>query len=267
MEPLRINNLVVRLAEGATDIDAVQALRYRVFYDEMGAQPTPEMAARRRDFDRFDDFCEHLLIEDVEATGGPRVVGTYRLNRRSVAERNGGFYSEDEYDLTPLKDYPGEIVEVGRSCVAPETRTGVVMQLLWRGIAHYVFAHDVKLLFGCASLPGSDPGALAPALGYLYRNHLAPPELRARALDRQYVDMRFPDDDGAADEATTAKALPPLIKGYLRLGGYVGDGAVVDYQFNTTDVFVVVETDRVTEKYYRHYERGAKPASARREAA
>lgn len=252
---LRLGNLEVRLAETPADIDAAQALRYRVFYTERAAKPTPEMARLQRDFDRYDNLCDHLLVIDHDRGRGPEaVVGTYRLIRRAAAERAGSFYSSDEYDITRLVDYPGEILELGRSCVDPAYRTRPTMQLLWRGIAAYVFQHDVALMFGCASLSGTDTQSLALPLSYLYYHHLAPPALRPVALAERYVDMRLmPEHE--VDPRAALNLLPPLIKGYLRLGGFVGDGAVIDHQFNTTDVCIVVKTDLVTEKYYRHYER------------
>jgi putative hemolysin len=247
--------LQVRLAESAADIDAAQALRYRVFYETMGAKPLPSMRLRRRDSDPFDDICDHLLVLDHgRGDGAEAIVGTYRLIRRDAAERCGRFYSAAEYDIARLIAYRGEILELGRSCVDIGYRTRPVMSLLWSGIAAYVFHHEIALMFGCASLPGTDPEALAAPLSYLHHHHLAPPELRPRALEHRYVDMRRTAPD-AFDPARTLGALPPLIKGYLRLGGFVGDGAVIDEQFNTIDVCVVVKTDQVTEKYSRHYER------------
>lgn len=248
-------NLRIRLAEDASEIRAAQALRYRVFYESMAAKPTPEMAAAQRDFDSFDDFCDHLLVFDEErGSGAGAVVGTYRVMRREGAARRGQFYSSDEYEIGNLIAYPGEILELGRSCVDPTYRNGVTMQLLWRGIAEYVFYYDISIMFGCASLPGTDPQELRMPLAYLYHHHLAPPALRARALPERYVAMDLlPPDQVKIAEAR--QALPPLIKGYLRLGGFVGDGAVVDPDFGTTDVCVVVKTDLVTEKYRRHYTR------------
>jgi putative hemolysin len=248
-------NLEVRLAASPAEVDAAQALRYRVFYEEMAARPTPEMAARHRDFDTFDGVCDHLLVIDHNLEPGPdQVVGTYRLIRRSAADRAGRFYSEDEYDISRLLDYPGEILELGRSCVDERYRTRPTMQLLWRGIAAYVFRYDIALMFGCASLPGTDPHRLALPLSYLYYHHLAPPALRPVALPERYGRMSLLEEH-EIDVRAALNVLPPLIKGYLRLGGFVGDGAVVDHQFNTTDVCIVVKTDLVTEKYYRHYER------------
>ncbi|MEI8393421.1 MAG: GNAT family N-acyltransferase [Rhodospirillaceae bacterium] len=252
---LRIGNLEVRLAVTAAEIDAAQKLRYEIFYNEMAARPTPEMAARSRDFDRFDDLCDHLLVVDHNRGSGPEgVVGTYRLIRRAAAARAGMFYSASEYDIDRLVAYPGEILELGRSCVDIAYRTRGTMQLLWRGIAAYVWERKIALMFGCGSLPGTDLSALALPLSYLYFNHLAPEELRAVALPERYADMRLMEPD-RIDKRHALNELPPLIKGYLRLGGFVGDGAVIDHQFNTTDVCIVVKTDLVTEKYYRHYDR------------
>jgi L-ornithine Nalpha-acyltransferase len=258
---VRSGALQVRLAETMHDIDAAQALRYRVFYEEMGARPSAEMARLKRDFDSFDGVCDHLLVVDHgRGSGAQAVVGTYRLIRRPAAERHGRFYSAAEYDISQMVAYPGEILELGRSCVDASARNRPTMQLLWRGIAAYVFHHDIALMFGCASLPGIDADALAVPLSYLYHHHLAPPALRPRALLERYVDMRRLDAV-AIDPARSLAELPPLIKGYLRLGGFVGDGAVIDHQFNTIDVCVVVKTDLVTDKYYRHYERQARDSS------
>ena len=259
---VRSGALQVRLAETVADIDAAQALRYRVFYEGMGAKPTPEMAHLKRDFDSFDRVCDHLLVVDhARGSGAQAVVGTYRLIRRAAAERHGGFYSAAEYDVGKIVAYPGEILELGRSCVDASARNRPTMQLLWRGIASYVFHYDIALMFGCASLPGIDPEALSVPLSYLHHHHLAPPALRPRAVAGRYIDMRRLDP-GALDPGRALNELPPLIKGYLRLGGFIGDGAVIDHQFNTTDVCVVVKTDLVTDKYYRHYERQARDDSA-----
>ena len=264
--------LQVRLAESIADIHAAQALRYRIFYETMGARPLPQMEQARRDIDGYDAICDHLLVLDHRrGSGAEAVVGTYRMIRREAAKRVGSFYSEAEYDIAPLIAYPGEILELGRSCVDAGYRNRPVMQMLWNGIAAYVFHYDIALMFGCASLPGTDPDALAGPLSYLYFHHLAPPALRARALPERYVDMRRLDPAmldplrmlGALPPLIKGfGALPPLIKGYLRVGGFVGDGAVIDEQFNTTDICIVVKTDLVTEKYLRHYERKSKAAWA-----
>ena len=265
---LRLGGLEVRLAMTPEEIDAAQALRYHVFYDEMGAIPTPEMAARKRDFDAYDEHCDHLLVIDHMRKNQNQVIGTYRLIRREAAEKCGGFYSSSEYDITPLLEYPGEILELGRSCIDAEYRTGQVMQILWRGLTRYVFRYDVRLMFGCASLPGTDPSALAVPLSYLHYHHLAPPALRAKALPERYVDMRLLPRDAfdpnvafdsmKLDPRNGSNSLPPLIKGYIRVGGFVGEGAVIDKQFNTTDICIIVKTDLITSRYIKHYERSNK---------
>ena len=253
---VRSGALQVRLAETVADIDAAQTLRYRVFYEEMGAQPSTEMARLKRDFDEFDGVCDHLLVLD-HGTGEAEVVGTYRLIRRPAAASAGRFYSAAEYEIDTIVAYPGQILELGRSCVDASARNGPTMQLLWRGIAAYIFHYEIALMFGCASLPGTDPDALALPLSFLYHHHLAPPSLRPRALADRHIEMRRLEP-ATIDPTRALNELPPLIKGYLRLGGFVGDGAVIDHQFNTTDVSIVVKTDLITEKYYRHYERRAR---------
>jgi putative hemolysin len=216
------------------------------------------MLLRQRDFDRFDNDCDHLLVLDRgNGRSSNPVVGTYRLLRRDAARRLGGFYSADEYDIAPLVAHDGEILELGRSCVDAAYRQRPAIQLLWNGIAAYVFHHDITLMFGCASLPGTDADALATPLSYLHYYHLAPSALRPRALNDRYVDMRRLSI-GAIDRGRALAGLPPLIKGYLRLGGFVGDGAVIDEQFNTTDICILVKTNLVTAKYSRHYERKCK---------
>jgi putative hemolysin len=247
--------LEVRLANSPAEIEAAQRLRYRVFYQEMGAQPTAAMAAEKRDFDEIDDDCDHLLVINNRADHDCGVVGTYRLHRRDTPKFRG-FYSSAEYDVGKIEAFGGKVLELGRSCVDADWRTKMTMQLLWRGIAGYVFAHKIDLMFGCASLPGTDPQALALPLSYLYHRHLAPAAIRPRAVAARYADMNLMPAE-SVDIRAALVALPPLIKGYLRLGGFVGDGAVIDPQFNTTDVCVIVQTDLITDKYFRHYDRTA----------
>ena len=248
-------DLEIRLAESEAEIAAAQALRFRVFYEEMSAQPSAEMAEARRDFDSFDPFCDHLVVFDrKKGSGAAGIVATYRLMRRQAAERRGQFYSVDEYDISAIQAHSGEILELGRSCVDAAYRSKMVMQLLWKGISAYVFHYNIEIMFGCASFPGTDPATHATTLSYLYHRHLAPPEFRPRAIPSRYVKMDILPIE-QIDERRALAALPPLIKGYLRLGGFVGDGAVIDHQFGSTDVSVIVVTDRVSDKYYRHYAR------------
>ena len=254
----RLGRLEVRLATTEAETLAAQALRYRVFYEEMQARATPQMEAEKRDFDRFDAFCDHMLVIDNETPRGEEVVGTYRCLRQDIAEANGGFYTQDEYDLQELIDRLGpefRFLELGRSCVHADYRTKPMIELLWLGIMSYVNFYSLDVMVGCASLPGTDPEALSLPLSYLHHNFLAPDAWRARARDARYVPMdRLPKDK--IDPREAFRMLPPLIKGYLRAGCYIGDGAVVDAQFNTTDVMIILPVSVISDRYYARFNRG-----------
>jgi putative hemolysin len=254
---IEANRYRVKLAETPEEREAAQRLRFRVFVEEMGAQVSAEQRTLRREWDTFDPYFDHLILETGEQVADPldRVVGVYRLMRGEVAEAGKGFYGASEYDLSPIAQSGRRVVELGRSCVAREHRGGPGMHLLWNGLAAYVLERDIELLFGVASFPGTDVEALAEALSYLHHTHLAPPDLRARARTEHYVEMnRMPPE--AVDTVRAQKTIPPLIKAYLRLGGFVGEGAYVDHAFNTIDVCVIMDTTRMTERYRAFYERG-----------
>jgi putative hemolysin len=245
-----VGDLEVKLAEDIDELHAAQALRYRVFVEDMGATATEEMHEAKRDWDDFDLVCDHLLVLDRsrEERGKSPVVGTYRLFLGSKAKKFGKFYSESEFDITGALNCEGEILELGRSCVHPEYRNRSSMQLLWKGIGAYVMHYNIKLLFGCASFPGTDVEEIKSQLSYLHHNHLVPEEYRIKALDELYVDMNLLPAEECSNTRIIAK-LPPLIKGYLRLGGYVGEGAVLDHAYNTTDVSIMVFADNLTKSY------------------
>jgi L-ornithine Nalpha-acyltransferase len=256
----RAGALDVRLATTEEEIRAAQTLRYDIFYNEMGAVPTAETLGMARDFDPYDAMCDHLLVIDHSNESAPRVVGTYRLLREIVAKQNKGFYSASEYDLSPLlsKTFQTRIgegkqlLELGRSCVHPDYRNISTINLLWRGIASYLATHNIGFMFGCASLHGIHADDHAAALSYLYHHHLADADIRVRAVADKYVDMnRLPI--GGYDPRTAMRDLPPLIKGYLRVGCVIGDGAFIDEQFNTTDVFILLPVERITARYTDRY--------------
>ncbi len=250
-----IENVSIRLARSPEEIDAAQHLRYRVFYEEYGAKATHEMARIRRDIDDYDAISDHLVVIDSShGTGNDQIVGTYRLLQRAPAEKYGQFYSASEYHLGPLLNCGLTLLELGRSCVLPEYRTRPIMQLLWQGIAGYISKYNLGLMFGCASLHGTDIDALATQLSYLYHYHLTPSEICPRALDERFVDMNIIPKDKLNPKRAFA-ALPPLIKGYIRVGATIGNGAVIDEQFNTTDICIVVQSSHVPERYRKHYER------------
>ena len=243
----------VRLAENDQEVEAAQRLRYKIFYEEYNAMASKEMAAQRRDFDEYDEYADHLIVINHS---GPKdqIVGTYRLLLRDAASRIGQFYSASEYDMSPLLDSGSSLLELGRSCVLPEYRMRPVLQLLWQGIADYISEHDIELMFGCASLHSTDIKSISKPLSYLHHYHLAPEKLRPRALKGRYINMNIiPQED--IDARRVFSELPPLLKGYLRAGSCVGDGAVIDEQFNTTDVFIVIQTHLIADRYRQHYER------------
>lgn len=259
----RIGDLEVRLAQTWADVKHAQRLRYDVFYNEMSAQPTFATQMRGRDEDPYDAVCDHLLVVDTSlpcASGRdwvrqkPRVVGTYRVLRQEVAHRKLGFYTQGEYDIAPLiaAKPTHRFMELGRSCVLKPYRNKRTVELLWHGLWTYVREHKIDVMLGCASFEGTDPSAHAMALSFLHHHARAPEEWRVRAHERLLVPMdRLPKE--AIDARTALKAMPPLIKGYLRLGAVVGDGAVIDHQFGTTDVLVILPVERIDPRYFEHF--------------
>jgi putative hemolysin len=255
-------NLILRQARGADEVAACQKLRFRVFYEELGAKADRVTAESQKDQDRFDAICDHLVVVQTDSTPHSaairledgELIGTYRLLRQEIAEANGGFYTQDEFDISPLiAAHPGlKFLELGRSCVLKPFRTKPVVELLWQGIWNYVRAHDLHVMLGCASLEGTNPDAHAQALSFLAHNAKAPAEWQVRALDRRYVEMnRLPT--GSFEPRQALRDLPPLIKGYLRLGCYIGDGAVIDRQFNTIDVLIILPVSAINERYFAHF--------------
>ena len=251
-----VSRFEVRLAKSDEDIAAAQRLRYKVFVEEMGAQASPEEHTARQERDKFDPYFEHLLLIDKQSSGDPldKVCGVYRLMRGSAARSGIGFYSASEYDLEKIEDQTRETLELGRSCVAEEHRGGIGMHLMWDGLGDYVTKHEIGVMFGVASFHTADPEPIAEALAYLHHNHIAPPELRVKALPDNFADMNLIP----ADKINKRRALqltPSLIKAYIRLGGYVGEGAYVDHDFNTVDVCLIMDTQTMTERYRAFYGR------------
>lgn len=255
----RLGSLEVRLADTPAEIKRAQRLRYRVFYREGSAIADAKTLLGRRDADGFDKICDHLLVIDHAQLGEglralPPVVGTYRLLPQEVAKRHHGFYSAGEFDLDSLVDrQPGlRFLELGRSCVLAPYRNKRTVELLWHGIWSYVLQHRFDVMIGCASLEGTDPAQLALPLSFLHHFARAPEPWRARALPHRYTEMNLLPKE-TIDHRAALRALPPLIKGYLRIGAFVGDGAVVDHQFGTTDVLVILPVDRINGRYIEHF--------------
>jgi len=254
----RLGPLEVRLAQEKKDIKRAQKLRYRVFYKDGTAIADAATLLARRDKDVFDKIRDHLLVIDRAAkpsiSGKQPVVGTYRLLRQDVAERHGGFYTENEFDIVELIDrHPGlRFLELGRSCVLPPYRNKRTVELLWHGIWTYVRQHRLDVMIGCASFEGTDPERLALPLSFLHHYARAPEPWRATAHSHRRIEMnRMPKQ--AINPKAALHELPPLIKGYLRLGAYIGDGAVIDHQFGTTDVLIVMPVSAINARYIDHF--------------
>ena len=262
----RLGALEVRLARTAAEIRRAQKLRYDVFYKEMSAVADAALYFARRDIDLFDAVCDHLLVIDHGAAAlrkAAAIVGTYRLLRQDIAERTGGFYSAGEFDVGSLigRHRDSKFLELGRSCVKPPYRNKRTVELLWHGIWTYVLQHRIDVMIGCASLDGTDTDRLALPLSFLHHYARAPEPWRTMALPHRYVDLnRMPK--GAVAPKAALQLLPPLIKGYLRLGAFVGDGAVIDRQFGTTDVLIILPVSAIRSRYVTHFGPGAERHAA-----
>lgn len=254
----RLGTLEVRLAQEKREVRRAQKLRYRVFYRDGTAIADAATLLARRDKDGFDRICDHLMVIDHAAkpsiSGRLPVVGTYRLLRQEVAERNGGFYTENEFDISSLTDRHAGLrfLELGRSCVLPRYRTKRTVELLWHGIWSYVRQHRLDVMIGCASFEGTDPDRLALPLSFLHHYAQAPAAWRASAHPSRRIEMNRMAKE-AIDPKAALRELPPLIKGYLRLGAFIGDGAVIDRQFGTTDVLIVMPVSAINARYIEHF--------------
>lgn len=257
----RIGSLEVRMARNFKEVKKAQRLRYQVFYEEMSAIADAHTLATRRDADPFDAYCDHLLVVDHASLKRnklgrlkPEIVGTYRILRQEIADLHGGFYTAGEFDVQSLIDANPDkrFMELGRSCVLKPYRNKKTVELLWHGIWAYVLRHNIDVMLGCASIEGTNPDALAGQLSFLHHNARAPEQWRVRAVGDRYVEMnRLAADEINSKEAL--RALPPLVKGYLRLGAFIGDGAVVDQQFGTTDVLIIMPVSELNTRYVNYY--------------
>ena len=252
----RIGTMEVRLARNEEEIAAAQEVRYRVFHEELGALALAADARDRRDADRFDEVCDHLLVIDTSLSGPEhqRIVGTYRLMRQESAAATGGFYSSDEFELeTLVARHPAlRFLELGRSCVLPGYRSRRTIEVLWQGIWAYVNHYGIGAMTGCASFHGTVPAAHAQALSFLAQNCRATGDWQVSAVASRFHEMDLMP--GEAIEARAALAsMPPLIKGYLRLGARIGDGCVVDHAFGTTDVFIIMPVAAISSRYVSYY--------------
>lgn len=247
----RLGSLEARLAVSEDEVAAAQELRYRVFF---GSNDTSGEVGR--DADRFDAICDHLLVFDQSLPGAERdrIVGTYRLLRQSQAVAHGGFYTSGEFDLDRLvaRHPDRNFLELGRSCVLPQWRTKRTIEVLWQGIWGYCRMHDIDVMTGCASFPGTSPAAHAEALSFLHQHCLAKGEWAASPLPARRHRMDFLPP-GAVDSRAALAAMPPLVKGYMRLGASFGDGCVVDSEFGSVDVLVILPIEAISSRALAHF--------------
>jgi putative hemolysin len=234
----------VVVAAGVEEIRAAQRLRHRVFADEMGAVLRTPIAGL--DVDEFDEFCDHLIVRD-DQTG--EVVGTYRMLPPHRAAAAGRLYSEAEFDLAALAPLRERLVETGRTCVHPDHRSGAVINLMWAGIARYLHLHGYRWLAGCASVPLADGGVAADSVWSVVRSkHLAPPRLRV--TPRRRIPL---GEAPTVHRAQPLAAVPPLLRGYLRLGAWVCGEPAHDPDFGVADFFVLLSLDRMDPRYLKHF--------------
>ena len=248
-------DFIVKLVEKKSELKKAQSLRYSVFYKEKKALPSLAKKILCLDYDRIDKFADHLIVIDkTQKDFKNKIIGTYRLTRGDVGISFGGLYTSAEFNLSNiLNSYNhSQILELGRSCVHKDYRNGFIMNLLWKAIAEYIKLYDIKILLGCASFPGTDINKFSNELSYLRENFSLPDDLSVVSLDENIFHTHSTDNTNLNKLRTFAK-LPPLIKGYLRVGGKVSSSYYIDYNFNTIDLCVVVKTSSINKKYKKKF--------------
>ncbi len=239
-----VRSLSCDLARTHAEMQEAQRIRYQVFGEEMGAK-LPS-AATGLDIDRFDMYCDHLLVRDQKAN---KVVGTYRILPPEQARMAGGYYSETEFDMSKLMHLRDDIVEVGRSCVDANYRDGATITHLWSGLADYIMKNGHAYLIGCASMSMSDGGHYAASVfNKIYKRHAAPDEYTVTPHNRLPLE---------ALNQNLEVIIPPLIKGYLRMGAYIAGEPAWDPEFNCADLFILLPVSRINARFAKHFMRQA----------
>ena len=258
---LKPSALKIRMATSSEEISVAQRLRYLVFHRELGANLSAENYALQIESDRFDSICDHLLViregknESTElSVHDGSVIGTYRLLRQKIALQHEGFCSQSEFDITPLMARKPELnfLELGRSCVLKVERGTAVVELLWQGIWNYVRQHQVDVMIGCASFYGTNVDAHRDALEFLSAHNKATADWSVEAQPGRRIAIK-PRAADKHDLKSVMTNLPPLIKGYLRLGCFFGNGAVIDKTFNTIDVLVILPVSQINPRYFAKF--------------
>lgn len=247
--------LELKIASSRDEVLASQRLRYKVFVEELGATSNAVDHDLKIEADEFDEWCDHLILIDksIDPSTMNHVIGVYRLLRDDVALGKCGFYSESEFDLMPLKNSGKKLLELGRSCVHPNFRSGIAMFHLWNRLAEYVIEHGIEILFGVASFHGTNPQKYASQLTYLHHHHLAPEKLRVTVREHGINLDMLPKQH--IDTKRAIVGMPSLIKAYIRLGGLIGEGAYQDNSFNTIDVCILMDTQNMANNRREYYHR------------
>ena len=250
----RIGALSTRLASGASEVRNAQRLRYKIFYQEMSARQSIYNRLTRRDRDPHDAHCDHLLVLDDTKPAKPEVVGTQRFFLKSACSTDVEFHSQSEFDLEGLaaRHSGKKFMELGRSCILPQYRTKRTAELMWHGTWAYALERKVDVMVGCASFGTSEVAKIAPALGFLFGQSTASGEWQVGTNGANAVALSDYKDN-VADAKKAIRLLPPLLRGYLRLGAMFSTHAVPDPEFGTIDVLVVLPVDRINPRYISHY--------------
>jgi putative hemolysin len=242
--------LQVRLAEDQYEIERTLTLRYNIFNLEMG-EGLPQSRATQKDRDEYDMFCDHLIV--VDKTRNDMVVGTYRIMKRQVAKANIGFYSETEFDLRKIYELEEEVAEVGRSCVHQDYRDGSVISLLWAGLGNYMKTQDVRYLMGCGSVHSTSPIEASEAYAYLKdKNALADERFNIEPYKTHRLEG-FDPNYQVKDMKEVIKKIPPILKGYVRVGTKFAGTPALDAVFGTTDFFILFDREEITQRYTKFY--------------
>ena len=245
----RIGSVYLKIAENQSEIEKAQVLRHFVFFEEVNGETNP---SGKIDSDEFDKYCEHLLVVDDSDPSNEKVVGTYRLLRQTQDKKVSKFYTETEYDISKLKSSGSNLLELGRSCIHPDYRDGKVIQLLWKGIGMFIAYHKINYLFGCGSFIGADASKHQLGLSYLYHYHSADPAIAPVAREEVKANFEILPIE-KIDKKLGFAALPALLKGYIRTGCKIGNGAVLDRFCNTTDVCIILNTENLAKRYSEHF--------------
>ncbi len=248
--PIIFKNFMIKIAESNFEIKKAQSLRYKIFFKEKKIQKNNLKSLLKRDYDFYDKISDHLIIIDEHRDVKDNVIGTYRLLRGNSARLYRGFYTEQEFDISNLKKNfsSKDILELGRSCVHPDYRSGTILKLLWQGISKYIKICKIKILIGCASFNGTDPTKFKNEFSLLHKSYRLPKNYNVKSL--QNNDISFGKN---IKESTVLNRLPPLIKGYLKAGGMVSENFYIDKEFETIDFCVIMLTEKIASRYQNKF--------------